>query len=154
MKADCVQLPLAHSHTNILWESVMHLVTVWHDSRSVTLVNVKYKGVCLSWIFRPLNSQSVTPHYNLWILIKESCLDFVFSMMGLSVKLWFGSVFLHTRSLTMNDMNCNSEDLNIMKDGKLDRQVYFLGQGFCTWMCCSESWLKLVLFLVSVSLSF
>lgn len=50
-------------------------------------------------------------------------------------------------------MNYNAEDLHSLKDRQLERQVDFLGQRFCTWMGCSESCIKLVLFPLSVSLT-
>lgn len=142
MKTDCVKPPSAHSHTQISWESVMHVTPLWCHIGKWCLFKLDFQSSVFS-------AADATSHL-LDIDWKESCLDFVFSMMWLSNKVWFASVIFppHLEMLKeldseRDDMNCNTEDLHILKDG-----ICVL-----SWMCCSESCLQPVLCLISVSLT-
>lgn len=108
-KTDCVKPRWAHSNAQASWESWIACRHIYQcGRRGVTLKKIKR---CLFGLKRPccvfLSSW--------WILMKESCLDFVSSMMPLSNKLRFVGVFLphvemHTKESESSSGTCDTSD--------------------------------------------
>lgn len=126
------------------------------------MFSLHYKGVYLCCIFRARtismhcirNDSCIRVDTRSQLLDSNKRVDALILVltMWLSCKMWFGTVFSHTkcsRSLAAERMTW----IIIQRICTFWKTDYLKGQGFCTWMVCSENCLKLVLFPLSVGLS-